>query len=339
MTSKSKAQRFGPGPDSRPTTVVKDPSEVIAIIPYLLGFDPADSIVVVALEGPRNRFGPCFRLDLAASDDAAQQAAAVVGFVTQLGCATVIVVVFGDDPGRADPVVRDVSTQLAARGITVQEALRADGQRWWSYTCCDPDCCSPDGTPYDISTSRVAAEAVVAGLQRLPSRDSLRLQLEPLPVRRSAVNRLRSEREVVAPTEAELVRILDKGVGDARSLSDMDLLSVATGVQQLALRDLAWMQMSRDNADSHFAVWSQVMRCVPDDLLAPVGSLTAFAAWLNGSGVLASHAVDRVLAVYPRYSMALLIGRILQSGINPSRWDELALDGLRSSSGGGSLTG
>ena len=337
MSKKSKAQRLGQGRESRPTTVVKDPSEVIAIIPYLLGFDPADSIVVVALEGPRNRFGPCFRLDLATRDDAAQQVAAVVGFVGQLCCATVIVVVFSDDAGRADPVVRDVSVELTARGVTVQEALRADGRRWWSYTCDDPGCCSPGGTPYDVSSSRVAAEAVVAGLQRLPSRDSLRLQFEPLPARRSAINQLRREIEVVAPTEAELIRLLDQGVGDAGTLSDVDLVRVATGVQHLALRDLAWMQMSRANADSHFALWSHVMRCVPDDLLAPVGSLTAFAAWLQGTGVLASHALDRVLAVYPRYSMALLIGRILQSGINPSRWDEMAMGELKSSGGGGPL--
>jgi len=81
------------------------------------------------------------------------------------------------------------------------------------------------------------------------------------------------------------------------------------------------------------------MRCVPDDLLAPAGSLTAFAAWLQGSGVLSSHACDRVLAVYPRYSMAQLIAEVLQSGVNPCRWDEIGAEATRSSGGGTPLAG
>ena len=46
------------------------------------------------------------------------------------------------------------------------------------------------------------------------------------------------------------------------------------------------------------------MQLAPDDLVAPIGSLTAFAAWLTGRGVLASHAVERVLELSPGYSMA-----------------------------------
>ncbi|MDQ3307438.1 MAG: DUF4192 domain-containing protein [Actinomycetota bacterium] len=336
---KSKSSHKPRAADGRPTTVVRDPSDVIVIIPYLLGFDPVDSVVVVALEGPRKRFGPCFRLDLAGPDEVPHQVSTIVGIVERLGCATVLIVVFSDDPQRADTVARAACAQLDDRGVTVKEALRADGGRWWSYSCDSPECCSPDGTPYDASTSRVAAEAVVAGMQRLPSRDSLRVQFEPLVARCSAIESIRRETELPALSEDEFTSLLAHGLGNPQALGDPDLLRLATAVQGLVLRDLAWSEMSRADAELHFALWSHVMRCVPADLLAPVGSLTAFAAWLQGTGVLASHAVDRVLAVYPRYSMAGLIAQILQSGVNPCRWDEMGARELRSSSDSAPLAG
>jgi hypothetical protein len=336
---KSKAPRTIRAVDGRPTTVVKDPSDVIVIIPYLLGFDPVDSVVVVSLEGPRKRFGPCFRLDLAGPDELAQQVSTIVGLVDQLGCATVLIVVFSDDAQRADTVALAACAQLAGRGVTVREALRADGVRWWSYSCDRPQCCSPDGTPYDASASRVAAEAVVAGMQRLPSRDALRVQFEPLVARCSAIESVRRETELPALSEVDFTRLLVHGLRNPGELDDPDLLRLAAAVQSLVLRDRAWSEMTRATAESHFTLWSHLMRCVPVDLLAPVGSLAAFAAWLRGTGVLASHAVDRVLAVHPQYSMATLIAQLLQSGVNPRRWDEMGARELRSSSGSAPLAG
>lgn len=339
MSKKRNASRRTRAREVRPVTVVRDPSDVVTIIPYLLGFDPTDSVVVVALEGPRERFGPCFRLDLAVPGDAAQQACAIDGLVARLGCETVLVVAFCDDAGRAAPVVRGARARLAERGVAVKEALRADGTRWWSYACDNALCCSPDGTPYDAKASRVAAEAVVAGLQVLPSRDSLRVQFEPLAARRSALAKERSTVELGPLSEAEFACLLAAGLSRPESLSDPELLRLATAVQSIGWRDFAWKEMSRTTADSHFMLWSHLMRCVPDDLLAPVGSLAAFAAWLRGTGVLASHAVDRVLGLYPRYSMATLLAQILQSGVNPCRWDEMAAGEQRSQGKGGPRAG
>ena len=54
-------------PKNPTVTKVTGPGDIVVIVPYLLGFDPTDSLVVIGLEGPRLRFGPCFRLDLAKS--------------------------------------------------------------------------------------------------------------------------------------------------------------------------------------------------------------------------------------------------------------------------------
>ncbi len=307
-----------------PVTKIRQPADIVAIIPYLLGFDPVESVVVVGLEGTRKRFGPCFRLDLVDPDNADAQVAYIATLVAHLGCAEVILVAFSDLPERADPVVRGVCERMRLDGVAVHEALRADGSRWWSYTCDNPRCCPPSGSTYDAEASRVSAEAVVAGMQRRPSRDALRDQFAPDPPRRDMVARSREASTVTPLDAADLIDAIDAALCEPAELEVSRQLQLMLSVQALGPRDMAWLLMSRDTADRHLALWAQLMRAAPDDLLAPVGSLAAFAAWLKGRGVLASHAAERVLEVQPDYSMATLIMQLLESAVDPMHWDACA---------------
>lgn len=48
-----------------PVAKLTSPADIVAMIPYVLGFVPGQSLVLVALEGARRRFGPVLRMDLA----------------------------------------------------------------------------------------------------------------------------------------------------------------------------------------------------------------------------------------------------------------------------------
>ena len=53
-------------PDEPPILQLRSPQDVIAAVPYLLGFHPADSLVAVGADGPQ---GTCaMRLDLPPDD-------------------------------------------------------------------------------------------------------------------------------------------------------------------------------------------------------------------------------------------------------------------------------
>ncbi len=67
------------------------------------------------------------------------------------------------------------------------------------------------------------------------------------------------------------------------------------------------------------------MQTAPDDLMAPAGALTGFAAWLDGQGASASHVVDRVELVSPGYSMCTLLRDILEATVNPDVWSGFPL--------------
>ena len=301
-------------------TKVQGPSDVVAIIPYLLGFDPAESIVVIGIEGPRQRFGPAFRLDIAVGQVDAQ-AEHVADLVRHLSLRRVIVAVFGT-ADTARPILQRLCRLLPQRGVQLHEALHADDGRWWSAMCTDPACCSPDGTAYDVTSSRVAAEAVLAGLQRLPTRDALRVRFAPDPARQAAVTAAVEELGAVECSAADVHALVATGLRQPESLEPAQVARLLLALRSDTVRDDVWRGIHRPDAGAHVDLWSHLMRCAPDELMAPAGSLAAFAAWLDGTGVLASHAVERVLAVAPAYSMARLVEEVVASALNPAVWEE-----------------
>jgi len=309
---------------------MRGPGDVAVIIPYLLGFQPAESLVLIALEGPRKRFGPLMRFDL--EDATGPQAPALrqaVGVMVDGDVELVLVAAFSVLAERADPVVTAVLDDLAAKGIGVEEAFRADGSRWWSYLCHNPRCCTPAGTPYVAGTARVAAEAVMAGLAFAPDRDALRSQLAPdSPAIRSGVARAVARLDdgglirrwtepgaIEAAVRSGLVR-----PGDL-SADEVAALAVAVQVPELAVR--AMLLLERETAAAHFELWCVVTRRVDDKLLPLVGCVAGLAAWVNGHGVLASHAVDRVLAVAPDHRLALIVAQLLNRAVNPRAWADI----------------
>lgn len=315
-------------------TTVRDPGELLAMIPYVLGFTPDDSFVVVALVGPRKRFGPCLRADLpTTADEAVAQARYLVGVIGSHGFDPVILVAFTGDARAADAVMLPLRRGLARRHVTVTEALRADGAHWWSYTCQDPACCGSEGVSYDPDSSRVAAEAVLAGLQRAPNRESLRAQFDPVGVgalHDVAAECSRLRRRLSAGVRSPLVvadvdRLVVQHLPAPDAMSALDTAVLLLAVQEVPLRDAAWALMSRRNASEHFALWRRIMQTAPDHLMAPAGALTGFAAWLDGHGVLAWHALDRLQVIAPDYSMGLLLKQILEETVNPEVWSRFPL--------------
>ncbi len=329
---KARTGRQGPG---RPVSKLGGPPDVIAMIPYLFGFQPVESLVVVALEGPRKRFGPLLRIDLAADPDGTDTAVAelraeqVVAITVQHAVSRVLVAAFSRSHQRADPVVQRVLSGLVASGVAIEDAFRADGTRWWSYTCRNPMCCSPDGAVYDVGTSRVAAEAVLSGLTFEPDRDALRALFAPEPADqrdaiRIEVDRLRGAGQAVSSGVADpqlLRERVSRALDDPAEESPADIAWLALAVQSDVAMTAVVGMVDRSRAAAHFELWRAVLRCVDDELLPAIGCLAAFAAWLDGRGVFASHALDRVFEVAPQHSVARHIEGLLTCAVNPKTWD------------------
>jgi hypothetical protein len=313
-------------PIVEPPTVVKlhDPSDVVAMVPYVVGYWPVESVVVVALMGARKRLGPTIRVDIVPAADCDAVYGQVADVLVGHRVHRVFVIGFSSDGARAEPAVASMMRAIRRRRVDVEHALWADGERWW---CChEPPRCGPsEGTSYDATSMRVSAEAVAAGLTIGADREDSRRMFErdsfAAAETNAAVQRRRGEPDAdKSQLSLDLVRAWTE---DPRPLGADEIAKLAMASVDLSWRDSAWGLMDRGNARAHLDLWAQVTRAVPDDLLPGPCSLAGFAAWLAGDGTVSRHAVERVLAVAPRYTMAKLLEQTLDRFLDPHVWDEL----------------
>jgi hypothetical protein len=89
-------------------------------------------------------------------------------------------------------------------------------------------------------------------------------------------------------------------------------------LRELRVRDDAWARMVPEYNAAHTRLWADLTRLAQPGYVAAPAALLAFVAWQAGDGALANIALDRALADNPRYSMARLLRRALDSGAPPS---------------------
>ncbi|MGH1562758.1 DUF4192 domain-containing protein [Mumia sp. DW29H23] len=330
-------------------------SDLIAVVPVLLGFHPHDSLVAVCLDGPSCRAGFRLRVDLPPVEHVEDAAEQLVGYLLLQEPDAVALVAYADAHRDEDARrLADAMTQrLRDHDVLVTDAVRFDGARYFSYSCEDPSCCSPEGVPCDVRTSPLLAEAVFRGVEVLPDRDGLVRRFAPV------AGLLRAEAERATAVEASalgrrrlpgrtqrdpelLQRGLDRvrpvvdawlsaadavaGTGPALSAADKAALSVWTSL--VVVRDVLWAGITRDNALESLALWREVAVSAVRPFEAAPLTLAAFAAWLAGDGAQAQCALDRVREVAPRYSMAGLVQTALSGCLDPAHWEGMSTDDI-----------
>jgi hypothetical protein len=316
-----------------PGITLHTPTDLLAAVPYLLGFHPSDSVVVIGLCGTRVVF--TVRTDLPPPDDAGAVADQLGGALVAQGVELALTIGYGE-AARVTRAVLALREALAGHGIGVGEMIRATGGRYWSYLCESPDCCPPEGTAYDVAATEVAAAATYAGRVALPDRAALESSLAPVAgPERDAVERA-TERAAerlaervggaadpaAARTRAG-IRALLAAVHRARAggrLPDPDLAMLTLLVACADVRDLAWARIAGagPELDAHLALWRDATRRARSDLVAGPATLLAYAAYRGGNGPLARVAVERALATDPSYTLAELLGEALDRGIPPA---------------------
>ncbi len=124
------------------------PASVIAVVPHLLGFVPANSLVVIAVRPPRSRVSWAARYDL--DQDAEDLAEHAIDAITKRGLPETFVIGYGPGPA-VTPAVDALRRAAAPAGATLRDVLRVHEGRYWSYVCQDPSCCPPDGVLFDAT--------------------------------------------------------------------------------------------------------------------------------------------------------------------------------------------
>ncbi len=335
---------FGTGA-ARPTLRLREPADVLAAIPYLVGFHPSDSVVTLALRG--NQLVFCSRGDLPSADNSGEEIRDAVDQLVQVVSKqrpdAAILVGYGSDE-QARPILEALRAALEGRRVEVREILRAEDGRYWSLFCDTPSCCPPEGSRYDATSSEVAATATLLGLAVLPDRTSFEEQLKPV----GGISRI-SMGQATDRAHERLVELLGEAPGDreaARELREAGRAAVADALDRTRhggrldddeaawlsvliaatpVRDVIWRLLFGDRGDGdldvHRSLWLDVFRRAEPDLRAAPGCFFAYAAWRTGDAAIASIALDHVLRIEPEHRLAREFGHAIRSGMSPSIMD------------------
>ena len=295
--------------------------DLLALLPYQLGYHPTESVVAVLVGAGRIRLTA--RVDLMPPEAAEAYAADLRSLSRQHKAEEIVLFAYSEHAAPARALLGGLVAALPRR--LVREALYVDGSRWWSMTC-DDGCCPAEGTPYDIGAHRLAAEAVFAGMSVRGTRAELAAgfagpaegldRLSELADRaRTAVRELGSD-----AAAARLVTVLRAG---AIGLSDEGCAELAALVADLGLRDLAWAMINPENAREHLALWRRVVSRVPTAVSAAPLALSGMAGWISGDGAVLNCAGEELSRHHPDYSMGELLAMISARAVPPRLWKTL----------------
>ncbi|GAA2831984.1 DUF4192 domain-containing protein [Nonomuraea rubra] len=336
MPLQASEQASGPPPTPSPSTTpftpepcltLTSPTDVLAAVPYLVGFHPSASLIVVGLA--RGQVKMVARWGLPFPPGTLDAMSPLFG---REGITEIVIIGYG--PGDLVTPAVDEARRLAAKdGVRVGEALRAHEGRYWSYVCDLATCCPAEGTPYDLSSSQIAAEATVRGLVALPNREALERTLAPVtgPVRlamRRATSAAIADFQARVTAATDLTAFTGQFVSEALTrvhsalethsdggrLNDAEAARLGLDLTVMRVRDEAWTLMD----DSHALLWKDLTRRLEPRFIPPVASLLAMAAWRSGNSVQATIALERALTADPAYSMANLLMHALQNLLSPT---------------------
>jgi hypothetical protein len=325
------------------------PSDILATIPFLVGYHPSDSVVVLGMRERRVTFTARDDLAPEGSEPDPGQVGYLVDVLLRQRCRRLILVGYGTQE-RVAPTMSALMSAYEGAGVRVLEALRADQGRYWSYVCTNVQCCPPHGAPYDPASSEVAAAWTLAGRVARRDRAEYEAQIRAVtgPAREAmrrateaAHGRLLDLMTAAEDDEQAQAALLNAGnVAIAAALdaqlhgvhpSDDDAAWLSVLLQAIPIRDIAWslIRGSGTALNHHRALWQEVLHRAEADLVPAPASLFAFAAWRCGDGGIARLALERALDVDPNYRMARMLRDAIALGLPPSALDEWPDGGVR----------
>ncbi len=324
---------------SQPRTLTaRNPEDLLALVPFLLGFVPSRSLVMLTF-GPRPFHA---RIDLPAPHDRAaleDMVDALVEPARRHGVERVVAVVYSDDPTQTRLVVRELERGLEGAGVRLLESLRSHGDRWWPARGRRPGD-SPDGVVVDLTTHPFTAEAVLDGRVTLGSRDELAQSLAHAPDEELDAMfeaHLESAAEELSHLDldervSEAVELVEFLVGDGRAPREPTLAWLLLALRHREIMTAVWECTCPPSGGEvspreEAAWWSAVLRRTPEPYRAAPAALLSWAAWRSGHGALAWCAVDAALAEPGGHALARGVADLLERAVSPH--DLVGLDPLQ----------
>lgn len=308
-------------------TTLTSPHDLLAAIPFLVGYKPEDSIILISLH--EDSIHMAIRVDF--PSQISEPDIALLMKHLQRDNAEQVIAVFYLPPkvSESHSVIQQITKAISQLPLTLIESIIVKENRWLSLICNDLECCPALGNPMpDIESSRVAVEQIAQG-KPLPFRNAAELvdSISSLPVDENLIELISSIPKIdyetnPLPQQREGAEAVIDFISDftAEGLSrDKRLIAlVLIRLQDLQVRDFALGSVTSETLETYFNAWRWLLRVAPAGYAAPVANLLAAVAYEKGDGALAHRALDRAEQDNSEYAMTKLLREVFSSGWSPS---------------------
>jgi hypothetical protein len=318
-------------------TTLTSPHDLLAAIPFLIGYHPQDSLVLVALKD--EAVGMAMRVDMPVGVSAEGYDLLASHFLRDGADGAFIVAYVGE--GAVDPenVLINTSAALVRAGIDIKESLIVRNNRFRSMICSDLTCCPPGGSVIpDLGSSRIAAEHVIAGHPMpfenvdglVQSIAAVASSFESVWADEVQAFWVSSDSEEIQELQRDGATAIIDLVGEyreGRGAEDRELAARVIGrLSDIQVRDFALGSHTDESADYYWAMWRDLLRIAPRGFVAPVACLFAAMAYERGEGALAHKGLDRGLGDDDQYSLAHLLRRVFTAGWPPQSFSAMRIE-------------
>jgi hypothetical protein len=157
---------------------ISGPAELLAVLPFHLGFRPARSVVLVCFH--ERRLGLVVRLDACPPLEAHEVVEHLLPTLRVESPTRAMLISYEDVPGEGAALADALQGLLSDEDIPLSDRLTVRDGRWFGELC-EGECCPPEGAalPEDADVPGVAGY-VALGRSVLPGRESLTALIEPL---------------------------------------------------------------------------------------------------------------------------------------------------------------
>lgn len=287
--------------------------DLVGLVPYLIGFHPEESLVVIVIED--GRVEVTARVDLTAVSGRGSPDALVSRLFDRYPAAGAWFIAYTGD----DDLAWDVLGSCAALGgsVRVQRLLQVGPDMWRSD---EPD--GPMG-PISRQVAPVAAEAAVLGLPVRPSRRALAAGIAGPPD--DEVGDLAALFDAAEITLDRLGargrrRVLRRLLVASGPPDRDDSVRLALLVQHEEAQVRVLRHLSVENAEEQLGLWTRIVRhTLPAHRPAVLG-LLGMAAWQNGDGALAMVCLEQLDRIDPLEPIAALLDWLNGEVVPPHAW-------------------
>jgi hypothetical protein len=309
---------------------ISAPGELIELVPYLIGFHPAESLVLLGFN-PTNQVRVGIRVDLPSAEVTEADSVPLLQALQRNDVDEVVLILFTNHPEHRQlrPIADALTAATERFGVGVLDQPVATDSHSWTMLCGYFECCPVGGTPR-IKESVAAPEATYAGMVVASCREDKEKvftpEPDPEPYERALAaaehrfTRALLDSRIARTRKSDTALVLAEArrhTGDpARRLTVPQLARIAVALHDITIRDEIWLGIDESSVDADRLLIELFTR-LPASYQAPPLFLYGWAAWRRGDGTLAGMAAERALAADPGYSAARLLLTAVQHGMDP----------------------